>query len=332
MPSWFNYLRQGLSRTNSKDRIAGEKSNTNAPDNLEYLRPYFLRHWRKGVAGAALILFTSLLAFPQPLINRFLIDDVMLARRMDLLPLAILLIGGVKLVSMGAGAMQQYFFTRFEQAVMRDMQHTLLDHALSLPKSFFDDKEVGYLISRLSSDVWGLRWFFSSNVIHIISSLFRFVGGVAFLFYLEWRLGLVTLVVLPLLVWVTRYFSERMRALSHHGMERYASVTQRFQETLASVPLIKAFAAEGRESGRVMSAVADSQQIEMEQVTVGSLASLVLGTVPSLANGVALVAGRSGSSAASGRWVPCWPSSPTWATFTARPCPWPAPTCNSRTP
>ncbi|MFZ5882123.1 MAG: ABC transporter ATP-binding protein [Chloroflexota bacterium] len=291
MPSWFNYLRQGLSRTNSKDRIGGEKSNTNTPANLEYLRPYFLRHWRKGVIGAGLILFTSLLAFPQPLINRFLIDDVMLARRMDLLPLAILLIGGVKVLAMGAGALQQYFFTRFEQAVMRDLQHTLLDHALSLPKSFFDDKEVGYLISRLSSDVWGLRWFFSSNIIYIISSLFRFLGGVAFLLYLEWRLGLVTLVALPLLVWGTRYFSERMRALSHHGMERYASVTQRFQETLASVPLIKAFAAEGRESGRVMSAVADSQQIEMEQVTVGSVANLILGTLPSLAGGVVLVAG-----------------------------------------
>jgi ABC-type multidrug transport system fused ATPase/permease subunit len=291
MQNWIDYLKSGLSHTLPQDKLAAEKSENTTRIRLGNLKPYLARHWRKGVVGAGLIFFSSLLAFPQPLIQRFLIDDVMLARRMDLLPLAIVLIGGVKLLSMGAGAMQQYFFTRFEQAVMRDLQHNLLDHALSLPKSFFDDKEVGYLISRLSSDVWGLRWFFSSNIVYIISSIFRFIGGVVFLFYLEWRLGLVTLVALPLLVWGTRYFSERMRALSHHGMERYASVTQRFQETLSSVPLIKAFASEGRESGRVMSAVADSQQIEMEQATVGSVANLILGTLPGLAGGVVLVAG-----------------------------------------
>ncbi len=238
-----------------------------------------------------LVLFTSLLSFPQPLVYRFLVDDVMLARRLDLLPLAILLMGGIKILSMVAGPLQQYYFTRFEQAVMLDLQHNVLDHALSLPKSFFDDKTVGYLLSRISSDVLGLRWFFSSNIVYIISSLFRFIGGVVFLFYLEWRLGVLTLMVLPLLVWGARYFSERMRALSHHGMERSANVLQYFQETLSTVPLIKAFTSEKRESGRVMSAVENSQQIEMEQVTVGALANLVLGTVPGIANGVVLVVG-----------------------------------------
>jgi ABC-type multidrug transport system fused ATPase/permease subunit len=291
MQNWFDYLKAGLARPFPKDKLADENKGGEATSHLHNLHPYLARHWRTGLAGAGLIFFVSVLSFPQPLINRFLVDDVVLARQLDLLPLTILLIGGVKLLSMAAGAMQQFYFTRFEQDVMRDLQRHLLDHALSLPKSFFDEKEVGYLISRLSSDVMGLRWFFSSNIIHIISSLFRFIGGIIFLFYLEWRLGIVTLVVLPVLVCGTRYFSERMRALSHHGMEQYASVTQRFQETLASVPLIKAFTSEKRESVRVMSAVTASQQIEMEQVTVNSLANLTLGIVPSLAGGVVLVAG-----------------------------------------
>ena len=291
MQNWIDYLRAGLTRTIPQDKLTTEKGKGSSRSNLRNLRPYLARHWRKGVVGAGLILFVSLLAFPQPLIYRYLVDDVMLAKRLDLLPWAILLMGGIKILSMGAGTMQQFYFTRFEQEVMLDLQHNLLDHALSLPKSFFDDKEVGYLISRLSSDVQGLRWFFSSNIIYIISSVFRFIGGIVFLFILEWRLGIVALVVLPLLVWGTRFFSGRMRVLSHHGMERYANVSQRFQETLASVPLIKAFASEKRESGRVMAAVIDSQQIEMEQATVGSAANLVLGIVPSLAGGVVLVAG-----------------------------------------
>jgi len=291
MQTWFDYLKAGLSRTVPKDKLASEEKSGDTRSRLRSLQPYLARHWRKGVVGAVLILFVTLLGFPQPLIYRFLIDDVLLAKRLDLLPLAIILLGGVKLLSTGAGIVQQYYFTRFEQNVMLDLQKNLLDHALHLPKAFFDDKETGYLISRLSSDVWGLRWFFSSNIIYIISSVFSFIGGVVFVFYLEWRLGIVALVVLPLLVISARYFANRMRALSHHGMERYANVMQRLEETLSSVPLIKAFTSEGRESNRVIAGVSASQQIEMEQTAVGSMANLALGIVPSIAGAVVLVAG-----------------------------------------
>ena len=291
MPRWIDYLRAGLSRRLPEDKLSNEKKKSDPRANLRALRPYFIRHWQKGVVGAGLILFVTLLTFPQPLIYRFLIDNVLTARRLDLLPLAILLYAGVKLLSMGAGTVQGYYFTRFQQEVMRDLQENLLDHALSLPKSFFDDKAVGYLVSRLSSDVWGLSWFFSSNVVNIISSIFRFIGGIIFLFYLNWQLAIGTLIVLPLLIVGTRYFSERMHILSHHGMEQNANISKRFQETLSSLPLIKAFASEKRESGRIMSAVADIQQLQMEQTMVSSMANLVLGSLPSLAGGMVFVIG-----------------------------------------
>ena len=289
--NWFDYLKAGLSRTIPHDKLKTEMDGANTRSRLRNLQPYLARHWRKGVMGASLIFFVSLLTFPQPLINRFLIDDVMLARRLDLLPVALILMGGIKLLSMGAGIAQQYYFTHFEQNILRDLQQNLLDHVLRLPKSFFDDKEVGYLISRVSSDVWGLRWFFSSNIVYLVSGLFRFVGGMLLLFYLEWRLGIVTLIVLPLLVFSARYFANRMRALYHHGREKYADITQRFEETLSSVPLIKAFASEQRESRRIMSEVNASQQIEMEQSTVSSVANLILDSVPGIAGAVALVIG-----------------------------------------
>ena len=54
---------------------------------------------------------------------------------------------------------------------------TVLQRTLRFSKSFFDDKEVGYLMSRLSTDVEGLRWFFSSTLVYIVSNVFRFVGS-----------------------------------------------------------------------------------------------------------------------------------------------------------
>ena len=85
MNSWFAYLRQGLSRTPLEDRLAGPQGRAGARANLQNLKPFLARHWRKGVLGALLILLGSLLTFSQPLITRYLIDDVLLAQRLDLL-------------------------------------------------------------------------------------------------------------------------------------------------------------------------------------------------------------------------------------------------------
>jgi ATP-binding cassette, subfamily B, bacterial MsbA len=289
MQIWMDFLKAGLARKLPKDPVTGSQSGQRV--DLRNLRPFLVRHWRKGVMGAGLIMLSSLLIFPQPLISRYLVDNVILGKRLDLLLSVAVLLGGLKLFQMGSGALQQYFFARFEQDVSLDIQRTLLDHALQLPKAFFDDKEVGYLMSRLVFDVAGLRWFFSSTVVYIVSNILQFIGGIVLLFYLEWRLAIATVVIMPLLVISVRYFSRRMRALSHHGMEQNANVFKRFQETLTSIPLIKAFVSEKRESDRVMSEMQSARQITMEQTVVGSVAGVIMNIVPNLARAVVFLAG-----------------------------------------
>jgi len=291
MTSWIDYLRQGLSHTQSKDRITNKGGDTSTRANLENLRPFFLRHWRKGLLGVILVILSSLLVFPQPLITRYLIDDVILARQLNKLWIGLLLLGGVKVLGMGLGTIQNFYFTRFEQAVILDVQSDLFERLLHFPKSFFDETETGYLMSRIQQDVYGVQWFFSQTLVYALSSVLRFIGGVAFLFYLEWRLALAVLVLLPLLVVALNYFSHKMRVLSHEQMEQHANVSRNLQESLASTTLIKTFASEKRTVGRMISEWKAAQQLSLEQVTVGSLANLLIGALPSLANAVVFVAG-----------------------------------------
>ena len=291
MPAWIEYLRKGLSRTRSKDRIAGQAGEASTLANLENLRPFLARHWRKGALGVIMLILSSLLIFPQPLIYRYLIDDVILARQLDKLWIGLLLLGGVKVLGMGLGTIQQFYFTRFEQAVMLDIQSDLFERLLHFPKSFFDETETGYLMSRIQQDVNGVQWFFSHTLVYAFSNILRFLGGVVFLFYLEWRLALAVLVLLPLLVWVLNYFSGKMRVLSHEQMEQNANVSRNLQESLASTTLIKTFASEKRTVGRMISEWKAAQQLSLEQTTVGSLANLLIGALPSLANAVVFVAG-----------------------------------------
>ena len=291
MDSWVTYLKRGLTRKLPRDRLAGQKGYSGTKANLKNLRPFIGRHWRKAVLGVLLIIFTSLFAFPQPLITRYIVDDVILGRQLELLAGAILLLIGITLAGKLTSLFEQFYFARFEQRVTLDIQHDLIERALHLPKSFFDDNQTGYLMSRLSSDVEGLRWFFSGTIVYIISNMVRFLGGVGLLFFLEWRLAVVVLILIPGLVLCIRYFSGKIHVLSHQSMEQQANVSSRFQESLSAASLIKAFSSEVRTVRRLMSEVKAAFQISLEETTVSSVANLAISSMPAIARAIVLALG-----------------------------------------
>jgi ABC-type bacteriocin/lantibiotic exporter with double-glycine peptidase domain len=291
MKSWFTYLKQGLSRKLPKDPLGSQGGYSDIMTNLRNLRPFMGRHWKKGALGGILILFTSLLGFPQPLITRYLIDNVILGKQLALLAGVILLLAGIALTEKLLSLIQRFYFSRFEQGIIVDIEQNLLDRCLRLPKSFFDMNQTGYLMSRLSTDIQGLRWFFSSTIVYILSNLLRFAGGVGFLLYLEWRLAIGVLVIIPGLVFFIRYFSDKLHILSHQRMEQEANLSSRIQESLSSVSLIKAFSSEVQTLGRLISELKRASQVSLEQSTVGSVANLAINSMPSLARAIVLALG-----------------------------------------
>jgi ABC-type bacteriocin/lantibiotic exporter with double-glycine peptidase domain len=179
---WFIYLKQGLSRLKPPDRIAKEKKTLDLKTALKFLRPFLFKHWPKAILGVIVVLLVSVFGYVQPLAARFLIDQVMLGRQMQFFIPVILFLVAVNVLEKVGGAFQGFFFTRFGQGVVLDMQTDLVSRSLLFPKSFFDTKETGYLMSRLSQDVQGLQWFFYSTQIFIFTNILRFFVGVGLLF------------------------------------------------------------------------------------------------------------------------------------------------------
>ncbi len=289
--SWWTYLKSGLSRKLPEDRIGGQDGYVSMKASLQNLRPFVGRHYRKGAVGVLLVLMTSLFGIPQPLIMRYLVDDVILGRQLGLLAIAVILLAGISLAEKLTGLLQQFYFARFEQEVTLDIQEDLFSRVLRFPKGFFDENQTGYLMSRLSSDVAGLRWFFSSTIVYIISNILRFAGGVVLLFYLEWRLAIGVLVIVPGLVLCIRYFSKKLHVLSHQEMEQEATVSSHLQESLSTVSLIKAFSNEARTVKRFMSQLKEAFHLSLEQTTVSSVANLVINSMPGMAKVTVLALG-----------------------------------------
>jgi len=291
MESFFTYIKQGLSRKQSEDPLAGKRGHFVTGGSLSNLHPFIKRHWKKGLFGALIIALTSLLSLPAPLIFRYIVDDVILSRQATLLAGAIILLAGVLIALKLMGLWEQFYFKRLEQAIILDIQHVLLDRTLRFPKVFFDRNKTGYLMSRLSSDVEELRWFFSATIVYIISNVLRFIGGLVFLFYLEWKLAIGVLIIIPGLFYTIRFFSGKMRVLGYESMEQEANVSSRLQELLTSIPLIKAFSTEDRTAKRIISAWKKTFQISLEESTVASVANLAINSMPWLARGVVLALG-----------------------------------------
>jgi ABC-type multidrug transport system fused ATPase/permease subunit len=291
MQTWFKYLKQGLSSKPPQDRIAGSGASGEVKSNLKNLYPYLKRHWQKGLLGLLLILFGSICSFPAPLITRYLIDKVILDRQLGLLAGAVILLVCFLAAEKLARMLQEFYFARFEQRITLDIQQDLIDRVLRFPKTFFDNIQTGYLMSRLTEDVDGIRWFFSNTIVYIFSNIIRFVGGICFLFYLEWRLSIIVVILLPLLALCIRYFSRKIYNLYHRSLEQKAKLSGQLQESLSENVLIKASASEGHTVKRLISGWKGLFQTSLQQTTISSLAHLVVDSTPGVARALVLGVG-----------------------------------------
>jgi ABC-type multidrug transport system fused ATPase/permease subunit len=291
MSSWWKFFKQGLSHLPPEDLMSNGKSDDSLREQFKNLKPFVSRHWKKGLIGAILVLFSSVLVFPVPLIIRYLVDKVILAKKLELLITVVAVLVAVKLLEILINALQQFYFARFEQEVLLDIQQEVLNRTLKFPKSFFDQQETGYLMSRLLWDVNGLRYFFSNVSVYIFSSVLRLSGGIVLLFYLKWHLALAVLVVLPVLLFLVRFFARKMHALSHYRMEQQARVSRSVQESLATTTLMKSFSTEDRTVEKVSDELRSAMNLGIEETTMNSAAGISLGIVPEIAQVLVLLAG-----------------------------------------
>ena len=293
MHSWLKTVRQSLARELPEDRIAEEQCYGSSKAGLKNFYPYFRRHWRGGLTGCLFALAASLLVLVPPLIIRFLVDDVIVGKQVGLLAGAVVMLTFCLAAEKLAGLLEAFYFARFEQQVTLDIQEDLIDRVLHFPKSFFDNKQSGYLQSRLTEDVDGIRWFFSSTIVHIASNGLRLVGGAAFLFYLEWRLTAAVLTLIPAIALIFRFFSARIHRLSHQAMEHQADVSGGTAETISGISLVKASGNEGAARGRLMNPIRNMFQINLERRILNSLAGISINAMPALARVVTLALGAS---------------------------------------
>jgi ABC-type bacteriocin/lantibiotic exporter with double-glycine peptidase domain len=226
-----------------------------------------------------------------PMITRFLVDDVILGRRLEAVAPVIIILALCLMAEKILRLAEEFCFARFEQRALLGLQEELIARTLRLPQAFFDEQQTGYLTRRLAEDVESLRFLFSGTLVNAAGQLLRLAGGACFLFYLEWRIALLMLGLLPVLAWVMRHLSGKVYLLSRERLELQADAAGRIQESLSDAAMIKATATERGVRGKLMSALGKVFDSTLEQSVVGSLTGVFVQSIPGAGRALALAAG-----------------------------------------
>jgi ATP-binding cassette subfamily B protein len=257
---------------------------------LSYARPY---RWHI-VGMLATILVTTGLHLLTPAILRELIDRTIPSgdiRRLVLLALCLLFIpaaGGAITV------IQRRLNAHVGEGVIYDLRVALFVHLQRMSLRFFTNTKVGELMSRLNNDVVGAQNAISNTLVGIITNIIQAAAVLAVMLTLEWRLTLISIIVLPLFILAARRLGNRLREIAHQQMDANAQMNAMLNETLniSGALLVKLFGRTSTEVERMRGRAANVRDLGIRRAVTGVIFFVIIGLLSAV--GTALVYGLGG--------------------------------------
>jgi ATP-binding cassette, subfamily B, bacterial len=277
---WFGYFKSSISKELPEDVMKRHEEYPKIGKILKYFSPIFKKHWKLAVLCAALPSLSMLINLPAPMVTRYLVDNVILAKNMSLLLPVLIVLGSLKLLPLILTYVMKFFNLRFERSLTIDLTKMILEKLTALPKSFFDKNKTGYIMSRTMANVQTVKWFFGDVYSSSFNTIVSFVAGLSFLFYLEWRLTVVLLAAMPFSFLGTRFIIKKNYILSHHNSEIFSRTTAIKHEIYNSMPLVKAFSTEKRAVEKLIDVIRLNFTITNEMMAFGVIEGVIRGVIP----------------------------------------------------
>ena len=204
-------------------------------------------HRRRLAIGAVLMLVNRAAGLVLPFSSKVLIDDVIGQARHSLLtPLALALAGATAVQAITSFALSQLLGVAAQRAIA-DMRKAVQAHVERLPVRFFDATKTGVLISRIMNDADGIRNLVGTGLVRLLGGLVTAIVGLIWLFYLNWKLTVVMLLVLGLFGGAMAVTFRKLRPIFRERSRINAEVTGRLAESLGGIRVVKAYVAERAE-------------------------------------------------------------------------------------
>ncbi|MEU1737240.1 ABC transporter ATP-binding protein [Streptosporangium sp. NPDC020145] len=192
-------------------------------------RPY---RGRLAVVGA-LIALSSVVSLASPFMLREVLDDAIPNHRTGLLVLLVLGMITVAVATSVLDVVQTLMSNTVGQRVMHDLRTGVYAHLQRMSLAFFTRTRTGEVQSRIANDIGGMQSVVTSTTASIVSNLTTVIATIIAMVALDWRLTLVSLLLMPVFVWISRKVGRERRKISSERQRKLAALSSMVQESLS---------------------------------------------------------------------------------------------------
>ncbi|MCP1470542.1 ATP-binding cassette subfamily B protein [Sphingobium sp. OAS761] len=211
----------------------------------------FLKPYRGALLGVlAISLLSTLSGLAQPYLSKLLIDQALLQRDMGALVRIAAIMIGVTIGGFAVNILASYRYVALSAAMLYDIRAALLRHLQTLSPRFYGSFRLGDLVSRLNSDVSDVQRIAADTLLSVVGNLLFFVGCVAMMLWLDWRLFLVSVLLVPASLAIFSHYQRRLTALTRTMRERGADLGSLLVDTVMGMRVVASLRAGEHEVGR----------------------------------------------------------------------------------
>jgi subfamily B ATP-binding cassette protein MsbA len=203
---------------------------------------------RRLALGLGLLVISRLAAMVLPASTKYLIDEVIGKGRSELLPWIAAAVIVATLIQSSTSFSLAILLGVAAQRAINDFRLRVQQHVGQLPVSFFDEHKTGELISRILTDAEGIRNLVGTGFVQLVGGSITAVVAFCVLLWLNWKLTLLTLVMLLAFAVIMVFGFNRLRPIFRERSKLNAALTGRLTEALGGIRVVKAYSAEKREA------------------------------------------------------------------------------------
>ncbi len=245
----------------------------------------FTKPYRKALLiGLIAVSFASFLGLTFPIIVRelfntaFLEGEGVLENRTKIatdplqqLNLIAFLLIGIFLVQAGFNYLRVFYLAKVGEGVVADLRKRLFKHLMGLSISFFENRKTGEITSRLTSDITTVQAIVSQSLAQFVNQLITLIGGVIFLFVLNFKLTLLMLAIIPAVILSGAYFGRRLRKISTEFQDLVASANATAEEAITGIRVVKSFTTEELEVACYSKEIEASYQMALHRARIRAI-------------------------------------------------------------
>lgn len=254
-----------------------------------YIRPY----WRQLVLVLLISAVSTLMGLAQPYLSKLLIDDALMQRDMN----ALIVISGVMIVlsllGFAVNILASYRYVSLSARMLFDIRSELLRHLQTLSPRFYSSFRLGDLVSRINTDVSDVQRVAADTMLSVISNLLFFIGCVAMMLWLDWRLFCVSILLVPASLMAFVWCQRRLTQLTAIMRQDGANLGSLLVDTIMGMRVITTLRAGEHEVGRFKGANDNFVTSMLRMQAASYLAGGLPGTIMTAATAAVVLYGGS---------------------------------------